>query len=478
MRQPLSLGLALVCATAIHAAEEAVEKPNIVLIVSDDQGYADVSFRGSKIQTPHLDALAAGGAVLNRFYACPVCSPTRAGLVTGRYPIRFGMQRAVNRPNSEIGLPDGEETLPELLAMAGYEHRHMVGKWHLGNMRWEHLPLRQGFTSYYGPYTSGIDYFKHSRMGEHDFHRDDKTVFEEGYVTDLLSTEAVRLIRSHEEDTEPFFLYLPHSGVHTPTQAPAADVARYTQQGMKKPQATYAAMVTAIDTGVGDIVRALEETGKRDNTLIIYFSDNGGTGRGSNRPLRGGKGTIYEGGIRVLALANWPGKIPGGTQVDAVCSYVDIVPTLCAAAGLDHQPARGWDGCDVMPQWRARAKSDTSRRFFSFYEHRKVGEGLSVIEGDWKLIRQGEPILDQEDPARNARIVLYNLAEDVSESKDLAAMHPDRVERMLDELVEFRKLRSKVGVPPMVEPFPPGWKPPNNWELSPPANQQDREEDE
>jgi len=462
-----------VMALAFHVssadAEQASGRPNVIVIMTDDQGYADVSFRGSKCRTPNLDSLAAGGAVLNRFYACPVCSPTRAGLMTGRYPIRFGMQRAVNRPNSEIGLPAGEETLPELLAMAGYKHRHMVGKWHLGNMRCQDLPLRQGFTSYYGPYTSGIDYFRHTREGQHDFHRGDKTVFEKGYATHLLSGEAVKLIRSHADETEPFFLYLPHSGVHTPTQAPAEDSARYVKGGMKKPQATYAAMVTAIDRGVGDIVRALEETGKRDNTLIVYFSDNGGTSRGNNRPLRGGKGSIYEGGIRVLALANWPGKIPGGTQVDAVCSYIDIVPTLCAAAGLDHEPACGWDGRDMMPQWQGRAKPDANRRFFSFYERYKApGESLSLIEGDWKLIRQGKPILDQDYPAQNARIELYNLAEDISEKKDLTAKHPERVERMLDELLEFRKLRSKDGVPPMVAPFPKGWRPPKNWELKPP----------
>ena len=167
----------------------------------------------------------------------------------------------------------------------------------------------------------------------------------------------------------------------------------------------------------------------------------------------------------MLALANWLGKIPGGTQVDGVCSYIDIVPTVCAAAGLDHQPAHAWDGLDVMPQWQGRTKPDLDRRFFSFYErYGAPGESLAVIEGQWKLVRQGKPVLDQDDPTQNAKISLYNLAVDVSENSDLAAMHPDRVTRMLEELVAFRKLRSKTGVPPMVQPEPKGWKPPKNWE--------------
>jgi arylsulfatase B len=444
---------------------EADQRPNIILIVADDQGYADVSFRGSEIQTPHLDALAQNGALLNRFYVCPVCSPTRAGLMTGRYPIRFGMQRAVNRPFSEIGLPDQEQTLPELLALAGYQSRHMIGKWHLGNMLHKHLPRQQGFTSHYGPYTSGIDYFKHTRMGQHDFHRDNKTVFEKGYATHLLSAEAVRLIRSHANDDDPFFLYLPHSGVHSPTQAPPEDVARYTKRGMDKPKATYCAMVSAIDDGVGDIVKALTETGQRDDTLIIYISDNGGTSRGSNLPLRGGKGSLYEGGIRVLALANWPEKIPEGTTIDDICSYVDIVPTLCGVAGLQRKPDFPWDGSDVMPVWRGEASPTLKRHFFSFFETYKApGERLSLIEGDWKLIRKGKPILNEEDPTQNSEISLYNLAADVAETNNLAERHPDRVAKMLSDLISFRKLRPKGGVDPQPGPMPKGWKPPKNWE--------------
>lgn len=459
----------IVPATVLAGEEPA--RPNIILILADDQGYADVSFRNSAIETPNLDALAAGGAVLNRFYVCPVCSPTRAGLLTGRYPIRFGMQRAVNRPFSKLGLPEEEETLPELLAMAGYQHRHMVGKWHLGNMRWEHLPLRQGFTSYYGPYCAGIDYFKHTRQGEHDFHRDDETVFEEGYATDLLSAEAVRLVRSHANDDEPFFLYLPHSAPHTPIQAPAADVAAYMEKGLDKQHATYAAMISSIDKGVGDLVLALEETGQRDDTLIIYVSDNGAISLGSNAPFRGGKGTIYEGGIRVIAFANWPGKIPSGTEVDAPCSYIDIVPTLCAVAGLDHEPAHGWDGRNVMPLWRGADNADPNWEFFSFFERQTPNsEELVMTTNRFKLIRRGKPILECADPSANAAVELYDLSNDIAETTNIADEHRERVKGMLDEIASFRKLRPAYGVGAQPEPSPPGWKPSPNWELTPPES--------
>jgi arylsulfatase A-like enzyme len=244
---------------------------------------------------------------------------------------------------------------------------------------------------------------------------------------------------------------------------------------MAKPEATYAAMISAIDKGVGDILQALEETKQRDNTLIIHISDNGGTPRGSNLPLRGGKGSIWEGGIRVLALANWTGKIRPGTEVDILCSYIDVVPTLCAVAGLDHRPAEAWDGCNVMPQWQERSANTPLRPFFSFYETYKApGERLSVIEGDWKLFREGNPILDQERPSQNATVNLFHLAKDISESENLAAEYPDRVERMLNQLVRFRKLRPPVGGPPQPGPMPKGWKPPNNWEPDSPIERQRR----
>jgi len=455
------------CVSCVNQDKIAI-RPNLILIVTDDQGYADASFRGSPIQTPNIDRIVREGAVLNRFYTCPVCSPTRAGLMTGRFPVRFGMQRAVNRPFSTIGLPAEMKTLPELLGEAGYEHRHMAGKWHLGNMCWEHLPLRQGFTSHYGPYTSGIDYFAHTRWEEHDWHRNDTTVFEEGYATDLLSNEVVKLIYGHKDSEDPFFIYLPHSSPHGPLMAPEKEIQRYMHMGEKK--ATYAAMVSIIDQGIGRILDALEKTGKDRHTLIVFMSDNGGSFIASdNSPLRGGKGTLYEGGIRVIAAARWPGHIPTGIEIDKPCSYVDILPTFLAAAGQTDMIANETlDGRNLLPLWCGEKWDEPGWEFFSFYEkYPELGgkEELSLISNNMKLIRRGSPILETSDPAEDATIELYNLASDTTESNNLALEYPELVKEMLDKLRNYRTLRPEGGVPPMVEPVPEGWKPPENWDL-------------
>lgn len=462
MKIPLSILMVL----AMCAALQAAPKPNIILIVTDDQGFADVGFRGSPIKTPNIDRLAQEGVILDRFYTCPVCSPTRAGLMTGRYPIRFGMQRAVNRPFSEIGLPDDLTTLPEALAKAGYEHRHILGKWHLGNMKKEHLPLAQGFTSQYGPYCSGIDYFEHTRFKVHDFHRNESTIHEKDYYTDLLSDETVRIIQAHNDDS-PFFIYLPYGAPHTPLQAPKEEIAYYRNLGLPLQKAAYAAMVAVIDQGLGRIFAALEKKDCADNTLIVFFSDNGGSKTGNNSPLRGGKGSLYEGGIRVVAVARWPGKIPVGSTCKKRCSYIDILPTLLDAAGCPSiAESENLDGQSVLPFWQGNETPLEEKDFYSFYETRKM-EALALIEGDWKLVRHGLPVL--EGGGKKIKIELFNLSKDPSEKTNLTEAHPDLVSRLLKKLIAFRKLRSDAGVPPMVEPAPKGWKPFNNWE---PKNEQ------
>lgn len=467
----LGFGLMLLLGCS-ESRQNKKQKPNLILIVTDDQGYSDAGFKGSAIQTPNLDRMVKEGVLLNRFYTCPVCSPTRAGLLTGRYPIRFGMQRAVNRPFSPIGIPTCIKTLPELLGEAGYEHRHMVGKWHLGNMRWEHLPLRQGFTSQYGPYNSGIDYFAHTRWEQHDWHRNDTTVYEDGYATDLLSDEVVRLINQHEDSKDPFFVYLAHTAPHAPLMAPEEETQKYDSLGKKR--ATYAAMVSIIDQGLGRIMNALEETGQDNNTLLVFMSDNGGSFIASdNSPLRGAKSTLYEGGIRVLATARWPGHIPAGTIIDEPCSYIDILPTFLSAAGESVLTENtGLDGRNVLPLWQGKEWEADSWQFFSFYEkNRKQGriEELSLIRQNMKLIRRGRPILESSDPLEDAEVELYNLKKDQSETKNLASEQTKLVSELLDTLLEYRKLRSATGVPPMVEPVPEWWKPPENWDLKRPG---------
>ena len=199
-------------------------KPNILIIVADDLGFADVGFNGGKIiATPNLDRLAATGVRLTDFRTCPMCSPTRAGLLTGRWPLRFGLMRAVVPPWSPHGLPQNENTLPELLAGAGYEHRALVGKWHLGQARREFLPLAHGFTRFYGHYNGAIDYFTHQREGERDWHDNERTITEKGYATDLLAAEAVRFVRSSPPG-KPWLLYLAFNAPHSPHQAKEDDL--------------------------------------------------------------------------------------------------------------------------------------------------------------------------------------------------------------------------------------------------------------
>src|SRR5688572_28533381 len=230
MRRLFQIAVCLLGSIGLFAgaqASAAALKPNMLIIVADDLGFADVGFNGGKvIATPNLDRLAATGVRLTDFRACPMCSPTRAGLLTGRWPLRFGMMRAVVPPWSPHGLPRSENTLPELLAGAGYEHRAVIGKWHLGQARREFLPLAHGFTRFYGHYNGAIDYFTHQREGERDWHRNDATLREEGYSTDLLGAEAARFVR---EATGPWYLQVAFNAPHSPFQAKPVDLKKYAQ---------------------------------------------------------------------------------------------------------------------------------------------------------------------------------------------------------------------------------------------------------
>ena len=286
-------------------------KPNIVFIVADDLGSFDVSWRGGKIPTPNLDKLALAGARLEAHYVLPVCSPTRAALMTGRYPMRHGLQEGVVRPWARYGLPLDERTLPQALREAGYETA-ITGKWHLGHFERDYLPTRRGFDHQYGHYMGAIDYFKHDRDGGFDWHRDDKVCREEGYSTDLIAAEAAHLVEKRDIQ-KPLFLYVPFNAVHSPLQVAERHQALFPE--LKPNRRKYACMLTAMDEGVGKIVAAVEKAGIRDNTLFVFTSDNGGPNPGpltDNGPYRAGKGTLYEGGVRVAAFATWTGRIPGG----------------------------------------------------------------------------------------------------------------------------------------------------------------------
>ena len=463
----------LLCWTALLGSAVSLARPNIVVILADDLGWNDVSFHGGDIPTPNVDRIAFEGVQLDRFYACPVCSPTRAGLMTGRYPIRFGMQRAVCRPFLQVGVPAAEETLPEMLARAGYRHRGIAGKWHIGHAFREFHPLNQGFTSFVGHFNGNIDYYTHHREGQLDWHRGFLPNHDEGYSTDLIAAEAVRFINQHS-GSGPFFLYVPFNAPHTPLQVPDKWLSPFAGVEDER-RRIYMAMVAAMDHAIGRILDSLRLNGVEQDTLVWFASDNGGQALADNSPLRAGKGSVYEGGTRVVAAVRWPEGLPGGgRKVSGLVSYLDIWPTLRRVAGLGAAggPGEALDGEDMLDLILGRDAA-RPRRFFSYFE-RYSGELLSVIDGDWKLVRQGPPILgpnpaDAPPPVESGpkpqpeKVELFRLDQDPLEQRDLAAREPGRVDEMLEMVRDFRALRQDGGVPPMTAPTPSGWEAPSEW---------------
>lgn len=450
-------------------ARRAQERPNIVYLLADDLGYRDVGFTGgTTIKTPHLDQLAAAGARLEQFYVQPVCSPTRAALLTGRYPMRYGLQVSVIRPWAQYGLPLDERTLPQALKEVGYATA-FCGKWHLGHFAPEYLPTRRGFDHQYGHYNGMLDYFTHERDGGHDWHRDDRASYDEGYTTQLLADEAVKFIKQQtsggQSAARPFFLYVPFNAPHAPHQVPERYKAPYAN--LPEPRRTVAGMVAAMDEAVGRIVAALEAAGLRGSTLILFSSDNGGPNPGrvsDNGLLRAGKGTVYEGGVRVPACAVWDGRIKPGTTINHPIHITDWYPTLLKLAGASLKQKLPLDGFDLWPTLRAGKPSRRGEIL-----HNTTPQGGALRVGDWKLVvngaalREGGP--DEEAPASVApqsapqTVELFNLAQDPYEKNNLAAQHPDKVKQLR---ARYDALAGTAAAP-KYETKPPGFKSPKVW---------------
>ena len=422
-------------------ADEPAQKPNIVFFLIDDLGYADCGFNGGdEIRTPNIDKLAHSGAILESHYVQPVCSPTRAALMTGRYATRTGVYTIV-RPKAQWGLPLQERTLANALHDAGYETA-ITGKWHLGEFDPAYVPTSRGFDHQYGHYFGAIDYFTHLRDGSYDWYRDDKELREEGYSTHLIAKEACRLITAKDK-TRPIFLYVPFNGVHSPMQVPDSYLQPY--PGMSGPRQKLAGMLAAVDEAIGQIVESLETAGLRENTLIVFSSDNGGPRPGKNTPLRDFKGSIYEGGVRGCAFANWPVKIPAGQRIKEPMHVIDWYPTLVKLAEGSLDQKLPIDGMDVWPMLTTQAASPHNA-ILSVQSPTKA----AVRMGDWKLISQAPSV---NAPAKAARaktrvknrqqgaetIQLYNLATDIGEATNLAEKDPERVatmKAMLDVLLK------------------------------------------
>jgi arylsulfatase A-like enzyme len=436
---PAVLLLAAVCVPASSAAAaEQQGRPNILVLIADDLGWHDVGYHDSEIRTPHLDKLARAGVRLERHYVYPTCSPTRAGLLTGRNPSRFGIHGPI-ADRSRDSLPADVPTLARVLQGRGYATA-LCGKWHLG-LRPEVGPRRFGFERTYGYLHGQLDQYTHRyKNGDRTWHRNDAFVDEKGHATDLIADEAVRFLSA--ERPGPFFLWVAFSVPHYPLQEEDQWLAPYKDTIKDPSRRLYAASVSHMDAAVGRIVAALEKNRQLDNTLILFTSDNGGQrdyrskkdydGKhgpyptlGDNRPLRGWKGELYEGGVRVPAFAYWRGRLQPATIRQTV-SYLDWLPTFAHLAGA--KTAESWrlEGRNVWPLLTGQqAKLPTAPLYWN------IGRTRAVVEGDWKLIApQG----------KGTAVELYNLASDPAEKKNVAEEHPEQVKKLRQALEKEVKL--------------------------------------
>jgi arylsulfatase A-like enzyme len=466
---PLCLCVSLLCSLA-----SAADRPNILLIVSDDQGWPDLGCSGLKaIQTPHLDRLAREGVRLTNYYVTwPACTPSRGSILTGRYPLRNGLYDMVRNdlvnyghryteheyatsPEMTLGLDPREVTLGNVLQAAGYRCG-VVGKWDMGQAR-RYLPLQRGFKFFYGIGNNGIDYYTHERYGIHSlFAGNAKSKTDQGtYATDLFKREALTFIRSEsgplaprvgksgEESpvssstrAAPWFLYLCFNAPHGASsygdteknpkakagvQAPDAYVAKYAEAKLPDNLKRYYAAVTCMDDAIDEILALIEKQGQRDNTLVIFQSDNGGSGNGGNAPLRGNKSTLWEGGLRVPFIARWPGKIPAGKVSDEFLTTLELMPTLAAAAGAKLPAGVTLDGYDMVPTLAGRAPSPRTEMFWEFR-----GQKAARV-GNYKWL--------DSDASRG----LYDMSSDIGEKTDLSSKLPEKSASIAAKWSTWRK---------------------------------------
>lgn len=430
----------------------AQKKPNIVLILADDLGWGDVGYHGSSNRTPNIDQLAKEGAVLNRFYTSPICSPTRAGMMTGRYPNRFGLRANVIPPWSPFGVDTTEEFIPQMLAKAGYTNRAAIGKWHLGHSARKYLPLSRGFTHFYGHYNGAIDYFTHEREGELDWHNDEATSYDKGYSTDLITNEAVQCIKNYAGKS-PFFVYVAYNAPHSPFQAKKEDLQLYGKDTSGRDSQTFAAMVTAMDRGIGQILQSIKDANIEDNTLVIFFSDNGSADTlvGSNGGLRGMKFQEWDGGVRAPAIVKWPGVVQGGQTIEQVMGYIDIAPTLRQIAGVNSKPPKPYDGISMLPVWKGDKKSISRTMYLGF--------GSLIVDG-WKIVKanMGNPKMEEKED------MLFNIMQDPSERKNVRVENEAMYARLNKMVAEFDNIKSAMVVPAYQEGRK-GFKAPKDWKV-------------
>ena len=448
MNKKLTLLAAAVALCAPASVQADDKRPNIIFIMADDLGNADLGYRGGQIQSPNIDKLAQEGVRLESFYGQQVCTPARAALMTGRYPMRYGLQTLVIFPSHNYGLPTDERTLPQALKEAGYKTL-MTGKWHLGHADKKFWPQNRGFDYFYGNVMGEVEYFTRERGGVIDWQRNGTFLKEKGYYTTLIGDEAVKLI-DQQDGKQPFFLYFASLAPHAPYQAPEEYIDRY-KSVADNSRRTYSAMITALDDQIGRIVAELDKTGLRDNTIILFASDNGGATSGlfaqgaksdeereseeggvaqdaktpaSNAPFRGGKGGLHEGGVRVPAFVNWPGKLKPRV-VDAPLHMVDVMPTLLALTGAKGSADHPFDGKDMWKTITEGAPSPNEDVLIDVEAFRGA-----IRKGDWKLVKIA---------LLPGKTELFNLAHDPSETTNVAEQNPDIARDLEARLLAYAK---------------------------------------
>jgi len=416
-----------ISAGPVRDSAHAVRRPNVVLIVSDDQGYADIGCQGCKdIPTPHMDSIAANGVRFTDGYvSCPLCSPSRAGLMTGRYQQRFGHEHnpgPVGLSAPGVGLPLTEVTMADRFKAVGYA-TGMVGKWHLGPEPQFH-PMRRGFDEYFGFVGGAYTYFpgrEGARQRADGIVRGTEPVVETEYLTDAFGREAVAFIERHR--TEPFFLYLAFNAVHSPLEASDKYLERFAHISDEN-RRIHAGMLSAMDDAVGAVLAKLREAGIEKDSLVFFISDNGGPTRQTtsrNDPLRGYKGQVYEGGIRVPFLVQWKGRIPAGKVYEHPVISLDILPTALAAAGADLPKDVKLDGVNLLPHLAGERISAPHETLFW-----RMGAQAAARVGRWKLIRLNTESFE-----------LYDLLTDIGEQQDLAKRKPEVLERVTASLTDW-----------------------------------------
>ena len=461
-RCPLALSVLglLVLSALLFPSTAFAARPNVVILLADDLGWADVGYHGGPIETPAVDRLAREGVRLERFYSAPICSPTRAALMTGRDPLALGIAYDQIHPWYNAGLAPDALTIAEIFAADGYQ-TGLVGKWHLGHTYAHQLPNAQGFQHFWGHLHTNTDFYRHEREGGHDLQENGRSVEAKGeYLTHLEAKHAIEFIRNRDRK-KPFFLYVPFTAPHSPMQAPAATIEKYASLPRTQFRRTYAAMVDEMDRAIASILETLDQEEITRETIVLFFSDNGGSNifGGVNTPLRGQKGQTFEGGIRVPAVLRWPDRLEAGTTLDQMMTVMDVLPTLARAASVRIPITAELDGVSFWPAFH-RGQTVPRTRPVGFVSEIPI-PGLihaALFDGRWKLVQ----VIQERFTETRVQTFLFDIEADPNEEDNLASRHV-AVRKRLEGLMETWRREHPLGGTRGTLVAHPGWVAPLDW---------------